>query len=587
MRRWRAAAVRLGTLLACATLLPFTGTSARASGPTITGAGSTWVQPALDQWRADIQRQGYTVNYQGVGSSAGRNFYIINQVDFAASEIPFQPDEIPELQGEGKSYQYLPDVAGATTLMYNLHTPAGAQITNLKLDAEAAAKLFTGAITSWHDPAIQALNPGLQVKEDTAIPVTRSDGSGTSAQFSLFLADRAPDAWNAFVSNYGCPAPCSQWPQFPGTIQANGSDSVANFVANGAIGSGAIGYVEAAFAYGRGFPVAALKNGGGFFVQLTLATTAADVALALTHATLHADLTQDLTAVYRAVEPNAYPMSSYSYMITQTSGFDPAKGAVLGTWLIYIACAGQQEAAPLGYSPLPPNLVQDVFDGVTRIPGAPAPPPLDRVHCPNPTVTTAGTTGGGTTSGSTTTAGGGTTTAGGGTTSGGGATTAGATPGGSIGSGAAATAGGRTPGAGGSATAAGGRTPATSGGGQASNGTSQPGSGPAGGGAVALAPGADSSGVGLSGVGSPGRAGATGAGAANGLGAGCTLVRLPSGATVQTLCDDQRQTLVAQATQAVGNQPAPQTWSLFVAGALIAVVVLGPMLPIRRPRTGA
>ena len=73
--------------------------AAAASYPTVLGAGSTWVQIALDQWRADIARQGYSINYQGVGSSAGREFYINNQVDFAASEIPFQPDEIAALKG--------------------------------------------------------------------------------------------------------------------------------------------------------------------------------------------------------------------------------------------------------------------------------------------------------------------------------------------------------------------------------------------------------------------------------------------------------------------------------------------------------
>jgi phosphate transport system substrate-binding protein len=98
--------------------------------------------------------------------------------------------------------------------------------------------------------------------------------------------------------------------------------------------------------------------------------------------------------VYAAPEKNAYPLASYSYLVTQTDGMDPAKGAVLGKWIIYIACAGQKEAAPLGYSPLPKNLIQDVFDAVKRIPGAPAPPPITPAACPNPTVTGQGFGGG-------------------------------------------------------------------------------------------------------------------------------------------------------------------------------------------------
>jgi phosphate transport system substrate-binding protein len=376
-------------LLMSGSVLVFTPTRALATGPTVYGAGSTWVAIALDQWRADIARQGYSVDYEPNGSSAGREFFIIGQVDFAASEIPFQPDEVPQLRAEHKSYQYLPDVAGGTSLMYNLHTPAGARITSLRLNAAAVAGIFTGVITKWQDAAIEALNPGLVISETTIIPVIRSDGSGTSAQLSLYLANQAASAWNTFVAQYGCPAPCSQWPPFPGSSQQNGSDGVANFVANNAIGHGAIGYVETGYALQRGFPVASLHNASGNFAQ----PTSTNVATALRHATLNADLTQNLQGVYNAPEINAYPMSSYSYMITQTTGFNPAKGFVLGSWIIYIACGGQQEAAPLGYSPLPANLVKDVFEAVTRIPGAPTPPPLDRQHCNNPNIPPAGAAG--------------------------------------------------------------------------------------------------------------------------------------------------------------------------------------------------
>jgi phosphate transport system substrate-binding protein len=378
---------------------------------TVSGAGSTWVAIALDQWRADIAHQGFLINYQSNGSSAGRSLYITGGVDFAASEIPFQPDELYELRNSSqpRHWQYMPDVAGGTSLMYNLHDPTGNRITSLKLNADAAAKIFTGKITSWTDPEILALNPGLVIKETRMIPVIRSDGSGTSAQFSLYLADQAPAVWDAFAQANGCTAPCSLWPPFNGSINANGSDSVANFVANDSLGSGAIGYVEAGYAFGRGFPVASLHNASGNYTQ----PTSQNVSIALRHATLNADLTQNLTAVYRAPETTAYPMSSYSYMIlpcvappsvfsscslTAPSAFDSGKGYVLGTWILYIACAGQREAAPLGYSPLPPNLIQDDFDAVSRLPGHPPIPPLDYNHCPNPTLYhpgVGGTTGGG------------------------------------------------------------------------------------------------------------------------------------------------------------------------------------------------
>ena len=359
---------------------------AGATGPVVQGSGSTWVAIALDQWRADIAQQGYIINYQAVGSSQGRLNFIAG-LDFAASEIPFYSYELASLH---RSYQYVPDVAGGTTLMYNIHAPDGTQITSLRLDAVTAGRIFTGGITSWQDPAILALNPGIQIAETQMIGVSRSDGSGTSAQFSLYLASQAPSVWNPFAAQYGCAAPCSNWPSDAGTVQSSGSDGVANQVRDT---NGAIGYVEAGYAFERGFPIARLHNNAGNFTPEAVDPRTGplffsrDVAVALTHATLNPDLTQNLVGVYNAPEPDAYPMSSYSYLITQTTGFDPAKGNVLGTWMIYIACGGQQEATPLGYSPLPPNLVSAVFAAVQRIPGAPTPPPIDAAHCPNPTIT--------------------------------------------------------------------------------------------------------------------------------------------------------------------------------------------------------
>jgi phosphate transport system substrate-binding protein len=378
-----AAAAAWLVLSSALVLLIVAASPAFATGPPVTGAGSTWVQIALDQWRADYAHFGYQINYSGVGSSAGRNFYIINQVDFAATEIPFQPDEVTQLQAEHKTYQYLPDVAGGTSLMYNLHTTSGQRIRSLNIDSNAAALIFTGKINSWQDPAITRLNPGLQIRDTHITPVIRSDGSGTSAQFSLYLENQQPSLWQQFVSQYGCAAPCSTWPLFPGATGQSGSDGVANFIANDTLGSGAIGYVEAGYAYGRDFPVGNLHNRSGHYVQ----PSAQNVATALTHAKLNPDLTQDLRDVYNAPEANAYPMSSYSYMVTPTAegfGFTADKGRVLSGWIVYIACKGQQSAAPLGYSPLPKNLIQADFDAVNRIPGHVTPPPIDYEHCPNP-----------------------------------------------------------------------------------------------------------------------------------------------------------------------------------------------------------
>jgi phosphate transport system substrate-binding protein len=368
-------------LLALLLLVP--ADSASASGPTITGAGSTWVQIALDQWRADASRQGLSINYQGVGSTAGRQFFIINQVDFAASEIPFLPEELTQLRSKHKHFQYLPDVAGGTAIMYNLKDASGHQVNNLRLSATTIAKIFTGKIASWDDPAIKADNPGLHLPSQHLTPVIRSDGSGTSAKLADYLAHEAPAVWNPFASANSVTLPVQFWPNLPGMVAVRGSDGMANYISNSSVGSGSIGYVEAGYVYEHSMTPVYIRNASGHYAS----PSSTNVAVALRHATLNRDFTQNLMGVYNAPEANAYPLASYSYLITQTTGFDRAKGAVLGKWIIYIACAGQKEAAPLGYSPLSPNLVKDVFAAVRRIPGAPTPPPLTASACPNPTIT--------------------------------------------------------------------------------------------------------------------------------------------------------------------------------------------------------
>ncbi|MGH2772741.1 MAG: substrate-binding domain-containing protein [Actinomycetota bacterium] len=381
---------RRAVVLALTVLLAAAG-NAFAEGPTVSGAGSTWSEIAVQQWRADVARRGLNINYQGNGSTSGRQFYITDQVDFAVSEIPFDATEVNQLNGKGKSYQYLPIVAGGTSFMYNLSDAAGKRITDLRLSGETLAKIFTGVITKWNDPAIAADYGGVVIPErqgssSEIIPVVRSDGSGTSAQFSAYLWKRYPGIWADFARRTGIRnEPTSYWPgppQFPSAKPQAGSEGVANFVADDQIGRGSINYVEYGYAKARGRPVVQVKNQAGNFAL----PSAGNVAVALRHATFNPDQTQNLDGVYTAAEPSAYPVSSYSYMITPTAekDLDAAKGNVLGKFILYFACDGQKSAEALGYSPLPPNLVQADFDAVTKLPGGPTPPPMS--ECDNPTI---------------------------------------------------------------------------------------------------------------------------------------------------------------------------------------------------------
>lgn len=375
---------RLAAVLAVVSLVALAPTPAQADGYVpISGSGSTWSQNALDQWRKNVaSNYGMTVNYSGTGSSAGRTDFRNSTVDFAISEIPFQekPEDgsPPETTfGDGTPLQgkfsYMPIVAGGTSLMYNLKI-GGKRVTNLRLSGEVIAKIFSGQISKWNDPAIAADNPALAMPDRPITPVYRSDGSGTSAQFTLWMSKQYPSIWDRGM--------LSQFPQVNASFKGqNGSLGVAGYVSQ-SYGEGAITYVEYSYAMKSGFPVVKVLNKAGYYVEPTYQS----VAVALMSAGINADLTQNLDGVYNSTDPRTYPMSSYSYMIvpTQTNKlFTTEKGRTLSKFANYMLCEGQQQAAALGYSPLPMNLVQAGSKVLETIPGTEG--AVDFNTCNNPT----------------------------------------------------------------------------------------------------------------------------------------------------------------------------------------------------------
>ncbi|NUU22116.1 MAG: phosphate ABC transporter substrate-binding protein PstS [Streptomycetaceae bacterium] len=425
MSRTASRALRLAAALGLAVLMTVSSSpTANAAMDPVYGSGSTWSQVAVDQWARDVASRGVKVNYSGVGSTAGRKDFLYSQsVDFAVSEIPFQDgyrdpsgqvyNEVSAARDKGIGYAYLPIVAGGTSFMYHLSI-RGQLVRNLQLSPRTLAKIFTGQIKVWNHPDIKADNPQIPNLPPTPItPVVRSDGSGTSAQFSLFMANQTGDIWTrGMTSDFPVPDGGKAQPQ---------SDGVANWVAAN-YGEGAITYVEYAYAKQRNFPVASVLNKAGVYVQ----PTADNVSIALTRVRLAADSTQDLREVYANPDARAYPVSSYSYMIVPTnipanSRFNTNKGETLGRYIKYFLCDGQQQVASLGYSPLPPQLVAFGYAAVKQVPGAPDPGTMPRDlnnitqaeydACPNPTFKpgfvkpvdrpkTGGANGGGTSGGS-------------------------------------------------------------------------------------------------------------------------------------------------------------------------------------------
>lgn len=369
-----------------------------ASYTKISGAGSTWSSNAMDQWRRNVTQYGMTVNYSSVGSSVGREQFKNGTADFAVSEIPYGLTEFGNTDAPPKrGYAYMPIVAGGTSFMYNLKI-GGRKVTNLRLSGTVLTKIFTGKITKWNAPEIKADNPGLQLPARKIIPVVRSDGSGTTAQFTTWMAKEYGSLWNDYCRRAGKPTPCGMTSYYPvisgsGFTAQSGSLGVAGYVKQGHA-EGAITYVEYSYALKTGFPVVKMLNKSDYYVE----PTASAVAVALLKAEINNDkasanyLTQILDGVYRSTDKRAYPLSSYSYVIIPTSTekpFTEAKGKTLGAFNYYYLCEGQQQAERLGYSPLPINLVQAGFTQTRRIPGVVA-QNINIKECHNPTFSSDG-----------------------------------------------------------------------------------------------------------------------------------------------------------------------------------------------------
>lgn len=384
------------TLVALGALGPAApaGSTARAAAAyaQIEGTGSTWSKNIVDQWIADVDRFGIKVTYTGGGSSVGRKNFANRTTDFGISEIPYQgQDEQGQADtSNGRDFAYLPIVAGGTAFTYHLEI-GGQLVKNLRLSGETLAKIFTNQITTWDDAAITKDNNGRKFPKLPITPVVRSDGSGTTAQFTTWLDDQYSSIWRDFYPPGGL---TSYYPRQGRAIGAAGSDQVMNTISSSA-GNGTIGYVEYSYPVNEDYPVVKMLNRGGYYVE----PTQYNVAVALTKARIQDRdpnaqdyLTQILDGVYAAKDPRAYPLSSYSYMLVPTAADDTrmttAKRQSLVDFMFWGLCEGQVNAGPFGYSPLPLNLVQAGFKQLGRLKRADKDVDIanrDATKCHNPT----------------------------------------------------------------------------------------------------------------------------------------------------------------------------------------------------------
>jgi phosphate ABC transporter phosphate-binding protein len=397
--RFRRNTLRLAVVLALVCFAAFRAMDpASAEYAEIEGSGSTWAYTIIQQWVADVSAQGMQITFNNNGSSQGRKDFSNYVTDFADSDIPYQGIDPVTRQSDASSrpYAYLPVVAGGTALTYQLHV-AGKLVNNLRLSGETIAKIFTNKITNWDDPEITKENGGHPFPSLPITPVVRSDGSGATAQFTLWMGKEYPSIWGPY--NGGNTGLTSVYPRTGRQIAASGDDGIMNTV-DSAAGEGSIGYTEYSYPLNAHYPVVYVENPDGYYVQ----PTQYDVAVALTKAKIFGCnssgtcspnglsattyLTQDLDDVYTYKDPRSYPISSYSYMIIPTSSTDQrmtvAKRQTLADFLSYSLCTGQSKAGPYGYSPLPLNLVKASFTQIEKLGPDATPTAVSGVNINNP-----------------------------------------------------------------------------------------------------------------------------------------------------------------------------------------------------------
>jgi phosphate transport system substrate-binding protein len=310
-------------------------TAAAQKGGTINGAGATFPQPIYSEWAARFkQAQGTTVNYQAIGSGGGIAQFTAGTVDFGATDSAMKDAEMKAAEKKGTPV-HVPTVLGAVTVSYKVQGVAN----GLKLDGATIADIFLGKIKSWDDSAIKKLNSGVTLP-GTAITVChRSDESGTTANFTKFLAAYSP----AWAKGPGTDKSV-KWPTGTG---AKGNDGVAGCVKQS---DGAVGYVEQAFALQNNFTTAAVKNKAGNYIEPSLAATSAAAA----GVTPPADLR---FSTIDAKGAQAYPIAAITFLLVYQdmckAGISKEKAGLVKDWLNYAEGGGQAIAPELKYAPLP------------------------------------------------------------------------------------------------------------------------------------------------------------------------------------------------------------------------------------------
>jgi phosphate transport system substrate-binding protein len=312
---------------------------------TLNGAGATFPYPMYSKWFSEYHKAHpeIEINYQPIGSGGGIRQVLAGTVDFGGSDATMSDEQLSQSKTK---ILHIPTVLGAVVPAYNIPGVSG----EVKFTSQALAGIFLGKITSWNDPAIAEANPGVNFPNQPIVVIHRSDGSGTSFIFTDYLSKISPD-WQG-GPNKGASV---KWPVGLG---GKGNEGVAGMIRQM---QGAIGYIELIYAVQNKIPYGVVKNAAGDFVKASLESVTAAAASA---PKMPADFRVSIT---NAPGKDAYPISSFTWLLIPAQSKDAAKGKIIADFLNWMVNDGQKMTADLTYAPLPDNVATKVKEAIKQV----------------------------------------------------------------------------------------------------------------------------------------------------------------------------------------------------------------------------
>jgi phosphate transport system substrate-binding protein len=304
----------------------------------LTGAGATFPEPIYSKWFSEYSaaHPGVTINYQAIGSGGGVRQMTAGLVDFGASDMPVTDEQLADSKTK---LTHIPTVMGAVVPSFNV--PG---VSDLKFSPDVLADIYLGKIANWNDPRIAKDNAGVSLPNLKIIVVHRSDGSGTSYIFTDYLSKVSND-WANGPGRGASPS----WPMGVG---GKGNPGVAGLVRQL---PGAIGYVELLYALQNHISYGEIRNAAGNWVKASIdGVTAAAASIK--------EMPSDYrVSITNAPGKDAYPISSFTYLLVPLKFPDAEKGKVLKDLLSWMITSGEAEAAGLSYAPLPKSVSDKVL----------------------------------------------------------------------------------------------------------------------------------------------------------------------------------------------------------------------------------